>query len=187
MEVTKVFWHKRNIENERASDANEISKMHWIQWDKETCILYQKLSARRGNTHGCMTSNLAENGLFPRAYVTDAVLNPYFCPKGPINGHKDLRTCMGSSPRVPQWNYKQIGGLKFLAKIVKKAWCIHQGFLRFWPKNEIAPNRVEDLWKGLGNRYPLPKPLYRLLGRAIRTEHKDILQVRLVHRFNVGL
>ena len=48
--------------------------------------------------------------------------NQYFRPKDPINGQKDLKTCMGGSPRVPLWNYKQIGGQIFLAKIVKKAW-----------------------------------------------------------------
>ena len=37
------------------------------------------------------------------------------------------------------------------------------GFLRFWPKNEIAPKCVENLGEGLGNRYPLPKPIYRFL------------------------
>ena len=32
--------------------------------------------------------------------------------------------------------------------------------MRFWAQNEIAPKCLEILGEGLGNRYPLPKPLY---------------------------
>ena len=93
--------------------------------------------------------------------------NPYFRPKEPINGQKDLRTWMGASPRVPLWNFKQIGGLKFLAKIVKKAWCIHQGFLAILTEKWNRPKMRGEDWGGTSKQISVAQtPLSLFLWRG---------------------
>ena len=51
----------------------------------------------------------------------NAVLKSLFSPKGPYKEQNDLRTFVRGGPVVPQRKHKQFGGIKFLAKIVKKA------------------------------------------------------------------